>query len=732
MPEPRRRKLRRVALAWARRGDDFPVQRAAIAAVALIALVMLAAATTLAAHADPAGAAPGGLSAVDIADSKGIRVSQYELSLPAGNIVTNPTQMWLSMRLVAVWSLYRYGVALVAYVFDWTLGMTWLDALITPLDAAAQQIRDQVITPIGLVSLMLLVSAVVGGARIMYGRTGRGIWDIVSAAIIAAVVATLLVSPVAKVTGEPLTKARNIGIAVAEVLNGNNLSSTDLDGTPPNTLKPAPILIDAFVRPAHGLINYGVNFTNDQKCTPGYDNALKAGPYWDPSATKQRQAVGDCDPQLSDYAEKQSVYVASLGMGTFVVSGLLMGVTILVACVLLIVTVMMLAWSLLKLAVTGVIGIGPGDTRGPLIRNLFTAAASLVYVAVSTIVLALILVLIKAAFAADIPSPMGRFLLVDAMLIGGLVIIIQTWSAHRRGAQSWAEKTMSRLNQSVPKPTVGSRVNSWLAAPAGGEASKYGGLGGDGPGGGASTGVRRMLRPFTASNAAALAGPGGKAAWWAATTAGKLTGYTAVGAVAGVGQMTTATMRTAARVTGYTAVGTATGAGQMVAGVRRVGVAAGHTAESTQRIYDTYGAVRSGDRHATAGPHVDPWIHRAVRARGWLDSQTSALAATAALALGPHPAAGDRTTPTVAGQHRGEDPGRTTQRTSMEAKLTRPEPANNPQPHTVKPATPPTPGSPREHPTVVTVDPAATAAERVQQLVRPVKPGRHQRRPMQR
>ena len=38
---------------------------------------------------------------------------------------------------------------------------------------------------------------------------------------------------------------------------------------------------------------------------------------------------------------------------------------------------------------------------------------------------------------------------------------------------------MAKFQQSTPKPTVGSRVGSWLKAPAGGEAAKYGGLGGD-------------------------------------------------------------------------------------------------------------------------------------------------------------------------------------------------------------------------------------------------------------
>ena len=197
-PRPSRALQARVQ-SWAQSSTDFPMRRSVVWAVTLIVLVMVGGATTLAAHADPAGGG-GLLSAIDVADSKGIRVSQYELSIGAGSVF-EPARLWLSLRLMTAWELYRYGVGLVAYVFDWTLSMTWLNAIITPLDAAARQIRDQLISPIGLASVMLLISAVVGGIRIVYGKTGQGIWDILSAAAVAAAVAALLVSPVAAVTG---------------------------------------------------------------------------------------------------------------------------------------------------------------------------------------------------------------------------------------------------------------------------------------------------------------------------------------------------------------------------------------------------------------------------------------------------------------------------------------------------------------------------------------------------
>ena len=349
-------------------------------------------------------------------------------------------------------------------------------------------------------------------------------------------------------------------------------------------------------------------------------------------------------------------------------TGLLVAVTILTGCVLLFISVMMLGWSLLKLVVTGVIGIGPGDTRGPLIRNALTALASLLYVGTSTIVLALVLVLIKNAFATDLGNPMSRFLLVDVILIGGLVIVVQTWAAHRRGAQSWTDKAMAKFKQSTPTPTISSRVGGWLKAPAGGEAAKYGGLGGDsygygagGGGAGSPFGMRRMARPVTHSNAFQIA------------RLGVTAGATGAGAALVAG---TATTRVAARVAAHSVTGTVSGArtlaGGAATGAHWAGVGVRHTADSAQRVYNTYTAVRGGSQRATAGPHLDPWVTRAVQARALVHRGAASAAADAALVLGPTRSPQlPREAPTTS-QQRTEDAHRSAQRAAADQALTRP------------------------------------------------------------
>ena len=362
-------------------------------------------------------------------------------------------RLWLSLRLMTAWELYRYGVGLVAYVFDWTLSMTWLNAIITPLDAAARQIRDQVISPIGLASVMLLISAVVGSIRIVYGKTGRGIWDILSAAAVAAAVAVLLVSPVAAVTGEPLTKVRNAGLGIAAMIDGKNLGRHRHQRHPRRRPAEAGAGAGRRVRPPRPRPDQlRRQLHRRPEMHPRLRRRAQGRPVtstWAPTTSARRSPAATrrwgSTPRSSRSTPPPPGSACSCS------PALLVGATVLTGCVLLFISVMMLGWSLLKLVITGVIGIGPGDTRGPLIRNALTALASLLYVGTSTIVLALVLVLIKNAFATDVGNPMARFLLVDVILIGGLVIVIQTWAAHRRGAQSWTDKAMAKFKQTHPE-----------------------------------------------------------------------------------------------------------------------------------------------------------------------------------------------------------------------------------------------------------------------------------------
>lgn len=640
----RRRDWRAAVAAWATSPQPFPLRRALVAVLAIWTLLLIAAVTTLAAAAAPKGGGLGAFAIFDMTDSRGIRVSQYELSIDTGQII-NPLKIWLAQRLLTGWDVYRYSIGLMAYIVDWTISMSWLSVITAPLQDAATQIRNHVISPSNIAGLMLLLSAAVGAFRIVFGRLGAGLWDIVSALAVASAVSLLLVSPVSAVTGDPLTKVRNTGLAIAAMIdNGGVLATTDINAADTQTkLNAGPVLIDSLVRPAHGLVNYGVNFTDDQKCTSTYDEALKKGPYWDPEAAKQREAVSGCDKTLGKYAEN-AIYTASLGMGVFLVTGFLVGGLILTASALLFIAVMMLAWNLLKLVVTGVIGIGPGDTRGPLIRNLCQAAASLVYVGVSVIVLAVILVLIQKSFSAADTAPMVRFLLADVVIIAGHVVVVQTWVAHRRGADSWAEKLMSRMKQTAPKPTIGAKFGSWLKAPAGGEAGKYGDLAAPGAGGGwggsssRGMGVGRMLRPITHSNAFQLA----KFAGVAVATGG---------------------------------AGAVTGAAATVRGTAKGVQLAAQGARAAHDIHRTYSAVRAGARHATAGPRADTVIDHTLRARSWLHDRTAAAATTTAAAAVIHLGRNDRTgtVPDMGapGHHRSEDPSRSRQRLQGEEQLRR-------------------------------------------------------------
>lgn len=562
----------------------FSHRRALLVLAGSTVLVVLAGALAPA-FADPTGAGLGAFGLFDMADSHGLKVSQYELSVDTGGI-TDPFKMFLAARLLTGWNVYRYSISLMAYLLDWTVNMSWLGAITGPLEHISTLLKDKILTPSGIAAFLLAVSAVVGGTRMIFGRMGRGIWDIASACIVAALVTGALASPVAKYTGEPLEKARNVGVSLATMIVNNDDASMASPDQKPAQLEVGKVLVDAMIRPAHGLVNYGVNFTGGQACTGAYDKALRAGPYWDPGANDTREAVGSCNKKLGGFADS-AIYTASASLGVFLVSGVLICALILVVCALLFLAVMMLAWNLLKLVVTAVIGIGPGDTKGPMLHNAAQALVSLVYVASGMVALATIVALIKGAFASEATAPIVRFILADLVIISGFGIVVQTWAAHRRGASSWADKMLTKLKQSSPKPTVGSKVGNWLKGPVGGQASVYGGM--DGGSGGTGSGVRRaagtgmtlarMVRPVTNSNAFALARFGGTAA--ATGGAGAVIG--AVAAARGVAQ----------------------------------------TAGFANNIRRTVNARSAGARHASTGHGwIDSTLDTSSRANNWLATKT--------------------------------------------------------------------------------------------------------------
>ena len=254
----------------------FSNRRALLLLVGSAAVLLLVGALTPAV-ADPTGAGLGAFGLFDMADSHGLRSPR---ALGRHRRITDPLKMFLAQRLLTGWNVYRYSISLMAYLLDWTINMSWLGAITGPLEHISTLLKDKILTPpesLRSCSPSRRSSAV----PMIFGRMA-GLWDIVSACIIAALVTGALASPVAKYTGEPLTKARNVGVSLATMIVNNDDASMASPDQQPAQLQVGKILVDAMIRPAHGLVNYGVNFTGGQACTGAYDKALPRRPLLGP------------------------------------------------------------------------------------------------------------------------------------------------------------------------------------------------------------------------------------------------------------------------------------------------------------------------------------------------------------------------------------------------------------------------------------------------------------------
>lgn len=564
------------------------------------------------------GSSVGGLSLFDATDSHGIKISQYELSIDRGGL-TDQSRAVLTMLLAFLWDTYRWWIGFLAYVLDWTIGMTWVTWITGPLNAAAVHLRQAVLQPLGatgfsqhgLIALFCMIAGITGGIAVLRGRAGGWVTMITSACV-AALAVGVLAAPVIMFAGndsepaKPLRYAQRIGVELGNAATTGKLSNAAMDSKTTET-EPVGgrILVDTFLRPVHQTLNYGASIDQDKSCVGAYDKALKAGPYVD-DAAKARKAVGACNAKYGDYADAPSNSWL-FGLQTFGFAAVLLGGVILVFVVLLWFAVICLAWAALQAMFHTVWAIMPGDSRGPLIRDLADIAVSLFYVATGIGLLSVIMELIKTVLQSNAQVPIfAQFIAVDFMLVAALVLLITNYVQHRRGSKTLAKKLTERLKQSVPRPQAGTKTWEWAKQPSPRAGGAGYGLTTDDKGGLVPIINQGPIRRVLDSNGGRLA-----------ATAGGL----AAGAATGGATLAAKTTMTAGKVAARGAIAAGRPGGRSYQGARTV-----------QR---TYGAIHAGAQHATTGhTRVDATLTHASRAHHHLDNKISEAASQAAAA--PH------------------------------------------------------------------------------------------------
>ena len=365
-------------------------RRAVARAGAAVALVptwlLLKASTAFAADGSgQLGQTPPSLSWIQLTDSRGISIWNYELSLDRGGITSPDKFFWASITDTC-WGFYRSGVALALWFLDWVMSFGWLSVVAAPMIAVGDAMQS-VVQRVGAVPVLLTVAAVVAVAWMMRGRWATGIFELSMALVIAALATGVFAQPVRMVAGDNglIVQSQQWGLELSAAL----ADQTAAAGQSPEQLRKAQtgLLVDTFVRIPTEMINFG-RVLDGGKCESDYTDVIQAGPYGGESDIRDK--VGDCDSALKDYADQPT---ASMALGSLVfmpasfvillMSLILAGSVIAAGCYAI--------YQSVKAIVSLVTGLLPGGSRGSLMLTFAEAGISLLIILFTSVFLGIFL-----------------------------------------------------------------------------------------------------------------------------------------------------------------------------------------------------------------------------------------------------------------------------------------------------------------------------------------------------
>ena len=365
---------------------------------------------------DPVGQTPPALSWIQLKDTRGIPMWNFEMSLDRGGITSPDKFFWASIT-DAAWGAYRSWCALALWFLDWVLSFTWVSTLAAPLLAVGDAMQG-LVNRVGLVPTFLTVTALLAGLWFLKGKFTTAVWEVGIACVIAALASGVFAHPVQMVAGPDgyIVKANQTGQQLAA-----ELATGDAAGKSPDQLRQAQTgqLVDTFIRQPTEMINFG-RVIDGGKCESTYNDVIKKGPYG--SGSDIRDAVNGCDPALGEYAASPSSSMAIGAMvfmpASFVIllMGLIFGGSVIAAAV----------WAMfqsIKAIVTLVTGLLPGGGRGSLMLTVAETVVALLLIVFTSVFLSVFLLLIQAMFAGSSGDAVAKtFVIVDVLIVVALFV----------------------------------------------------------------------------------------------------------------------------------------------------------------------------------------------------------------------------------------------------------------------------------------------------------------------
>ena len=435
----------------------------------LICSLLLAVTMASPALADPIGdavkSATAGqsnpmLSWIQLQDSHGVSVWQYELSIDRGNPVSAADKWFWSKWVDNAWQFYRDGVVVAIWMLRWVLDFGWLDPVVAATTPIAESLHTTV-GMLGLVGFFLTVSGVVGAIYIFNRRAATGVWELMAAVLVAAALGTILANPSGVLLSKPdglAYRVHDTSLAfVAQMAQTPELKASG------QTDAITSDLIVTFLRQPLELVNFGA-VIDGTECEAGYDEVLKSGPHaW---GSEIRDKVASCSAKAGDWASTPSPSMFSATSALYPATFIVLTLAIAIGGAVLMAG-LNLAYLSVKATVTTVVGVLPGEARRPLLGTVADVVIALGTFLFSFVFLAIFLKAVQLILGGSgAMSAPQKIFVTDLFLVGGLVIYLVNRKRIKASAHRLRELLARRpggSSSSVPPPT---RLNTAAAVSA--------------------------------------------------------------------------------------------------------------------------------------------------------------------------------------------------------------------------------------------------------------------------